>query len=218
LWQLQQCFFEKSEQDPLRDWNKYRRYYGTGTGFVSGRATSSNINMFTVKSETRTPVTDISFFKINKERDDFISSLEEWAAQLLKPDITDILQVAKKDSNTKRRFRRAKKPIIFQFTDMNCTTTRNEVCDKKTTYTCLLNRNSDKTTNELFLNISSDIKSALTSVQKKRNNSKRLSQGAINELQTAHEGASSLIAPVNQRHHTNFRELEENACALANQG
>jgi hypothetical protein len=22
LWQLQQCFFEKSEQDPLRDWNK----------------------------------------------------------------------------------------------------------------------------------------------------------------------------------------------------
>ncbi len=54
LRQLQQCFFEKSEQDTLRDWNKYRRYYSTGTGFVSGRATLSKINMPTVKSETRT--------------------------------------------------------------------------------------------------------------------------------------------------------------------
>ncbi len=61
LQQLQQCFFEKSEQDPLRDWNKYRWYYGTGTGFVSGRAKLLNINMSTVKSETRTPVTDMPF-------------------------------------------------------------------------------------------------------------------------------------------------------------
>jgi hypothetical protein len=36
-WQLQQCFFEKSEQDTLRDWKKYGGYYGTGTGFFSGR-------------------------------------------------------------------------------------------------------------------------------------------------------------------------------------
>ena len=47
------------------------------------------------------------------------------------------------------------------------------------------------------------------SVQKKRNNSQRISQGAINKLQTTHEGASSLIALVNQRHHTNFQELDK---------
>jgi hypothetical protein len=46
----------------------------------------------------------VSYFKPNKERDDVVASLEEWAAQLLEPDITDILEVAKKDSNTKRRF------------------------------------------------------------------------------------------------------------------
>jgi hypothetical protein len=69
--------------------------------------------MSTVKSETRTPVTDVSFFKPNNERDDVVSSLEKWAARLLKPDITDILKVVKKDSNTKRRFRHAKKPTIF---------------------------------------------------------------------------------------------------------
>jgi hypothetical protein len=76
LQQLQQCFFEKSEQDPARDWNKYGRYYGTGTGFISGRPTLSNINMSTVKSETRTPVTDVPYFKPNKERPDVITSLE----------------------------------------------------------------------------------------------------------------------------------------------
>jgi hypothetical protein len=62
---------------------------------------------------------------------------------------------------------------------------------------------------ELLLNISSVIKSALTPIQKKRNNSKRLSHGAINKLQTTHEGVSSLIALLNQRHHANFQELEE---------
>jgi hypothetical protein len=47
------------------------------------------------------------------------------------------------------------------------------------------------------------------SIQKQRNNSKKLSHGAINELQTTYEGASSLIALVNQRHCTNFWELEQ---------
>jgi hypothetical protein len=79
--------------------------------------------MSTVKSETHTPVTDVSFFKPNKERDDIVMSLEEWAALLLKPEITDILKVVKKDSNTKRRFRHAKKPLNFQLTDTNYTTT-----------------------------------------------------------------------------------------------
>ncbi len=83
----------------------------------------SYINMSTLNSETLAPVTDMIFFKPNKERDDIITSLEEWAAQLLKPDITDILKVAKNDSNTRRRFRHVKKPTNFQLTDTNYTTT-----------------------------------------------------------------------------------------------
>jgi hypothetical protein len=124
--------------------------------------------MSTVKSETQTPVTDVSYFKPNKERDAIVTYLEEWAAQLLKPDITDILKVAKRDSDTKRRFWHSKKPTNFQLTDTSYTSTGNDVCNKKTTYTCSPDRNSDKTTNELLLNISSVIKSALTSVQNKR--------------------------------------------------
>jgi hypothetical protein len=48
LQQIQQCFFEKSEKDTVRDWNKYKWYYSTGTGFVSKKPTLSNINMSTV--------------------------------------------------------------------------------------------------------------------------------------------------------------------------
>jgi hypothetical protein len=113
LQQLQQCFFEKSDLDPARDWNKYGRCYGTGSGFVPGRFMLSNINMSTVKSETRTPVTDVSYFKPNKDRTDVVTSLEEWAARLLKPYITDILKVAKADSNTKIRFQHAKTPTNY---------------------------------------------------------------------------------------------------------
>ncbi len=151
----------------------------------------------------------MSYFKPNKDRTDVVTSLEEWAARLLKPDITDILKVGKADSDTKIRFQCAKTPTNFILTDMDYTTTGNDDCDKIPTYNCSPVRNSDKTSDELLLNISSAIKSALMSIQKKKHNSKRLSQGAINELQTTHEGASSLIALVNQRHSTNFQELEE---------
>jgi hypothetical protein len=86
--------------------------------------------MSTVKSETRTPVTDMTYFKPTKERDDVVTSPEKWAARLLEPDITDILKVAKKDSNTKKWFKHAKKPSNFQLSETNYTTTGNNVCDK----------------------------------------------------------------------------------------
>jgi hypothetical protein len=103
--------------------------------------------MSTVKSETRTPVTDLSYFKPNKDRSDVVTSLEEWAARLLKPDITDILKDAKADSNTKKRFQRAKAPTNFEHTDTDCTISGNDDCDEKPTYNSLPNRNSDNTSN-----------------------------------------------------------------------
>jgi hypothetical protein len=45
--------------------------------------------------------------------------------------------------------------------------------------------------------------------KRKKITAKKLSKGAINELETIHEGASSLIALVSQRHCTNFQGLEE---------
>ena len=80
----------------------------------------------------------MSYFKPNKERDDVVTSLEEWAARLLKPDITDVLKVAKKDSDTKRRFRRAKNQLtsssLTQTTQLQETAC---VTKKPPTTTCL---------------------------------------------------------------------------------
>jgi hypothetical protein len=128
--------------------------------------------MPTVKSDTCTPVTDVSYFKPNKDRPDIVTSLEEWAARQLKPAISDVLKVAKVDGDTKRQFQHAKIPTNFQLTDTSYTTTGNNGCDKKPTYNCSPTRNSDKTSNELLLNISSVIKSALTSIQKKKKQQK----------------------------------------------
>jgi hypothetical protein len=124
----------------------------------------------------------VSYFKPNEERDDVVTSLEEWAARLLKPDITDILKIAKSDSNTKRRFWRATNPTNFQLTDTDYKTTGNDVCDEKPTYNCSSARNSDKITDELLLNISSVIKSALTSLQKKKTTAKDLAKGPSTSL------------------------------------
>jgi hypothetical protein len=132
--------------------------------------------MSTVKNETRTPVIDASYFKPNKDKTDVVTSLEEWAARLLKPDITDTLKVVKADSDTKIRFQHAKTPTNFKLTDTDYTTTGNDDCDEKPTYNCLPARNSDKASNELLLNISCAIKSALKFVKKKKHNSKRLNQ------------------------------------------
>jgi hypothetical protein len=45
-----------------------------------------------------------------------VTSLEEWAARILEPDIPVILEEAMKNKDTKARFRRAKKPSHFSIT------------------------------------------------------------------------------------------------------
>jgi hypothetical protein len=94
--------------------------------------------MSTVKSETHIPVTDVFYFKPNNERDDIVTSLEEWAARLLEPDITDILKVTKKDSNPKRKFKHAKKPTNFWLTYTNYSPTGNNIVTKKPPTTACL--------------------------------------------------------------------------------
>jgi hypothetical protein len=80
--------------------------------------------MSIVKSETCTPVTDVSYFKPCEDRTDVVTSLEEWAARLLKPYVTDILKALKADSNTKIRFWCAKKPTNFKLNNTDYTAMR----------------------------------------------------------------------------------------------
>jgi hypothetical protein len=61
--------------------------------------TLSNINMSPVKSERKYVVSELSFFKPNENQKDVVASLEEWAARLLEPDISMILDKARKDKD-----------------------------------------------------------------------------------------------------------------------
>jgi hypothetical protein len=108
LRQLQQCFLEKTEYKPARDWNKYGRYCGTLSKVAAGHPTLLNINISTVNSMRSNIVLEVYYFKPNKDRTDVVTSLEEWAARLLKPDVILILTEAEKDDETKARFIRAK--------------------------------------------------------------------------------------------------------------
>jgi hypothetical protein len=111
LRQLQQLFYEQSETVAARDLNEYEQYYGTATNLNA----LPNITMSTVRGKS-TQVTDVYYFKPNKERTDVIISLEEWAAMILKSDIPDLLKEAKTfDNDTKKRFKRANKQNKFKF-------------------------------------------------------------------------------------------------------
>ena len=59
--------------------------------------------MSTVRGKS-TQVTDVSYFKPNDERTDVITSLEEWAAMILKPDIPDlIIEAMRLDNYTRKK-------------------------------------------------------------------------------------------------------------------
>ena len=53
--------------------------------------TLSNINMSPVKSEKKYVVSELSYFKPTEDRKVVVISLEEWAARILEPDISMIL-------------------------------------------------------------------------------------------------------------------------------
>ena len=92
--QLQQCFYEYTDVNPGKDWNKHGRYCGVSTKVAQNAPTLSNINMSPVKSEKKNVVSDLSYFKPNEDQTDVVTSLEEWAARILEPDIPVILKQA----------------------------------------------------------------------------------------------------------------------------
>ena len=92
ICQLQQCFYEITDVNPGRkDWNKHGRYCGVSTKVAQNAPTLSNINMSPVKSEKKYVVSELSYFKPTEDRKDVVTSLEEWAARILEPDISMIL-------------------------------------------------------------------------------------------------------------------------------
>ncbi len=115
--QRQQCFNEITNVHPGKDWNKHGRYCGISTKVAQNTPTLSNINMSPVKSERKYVVSELSYFKPSEDRKDVVTSLEEWAARILEPDISMILDEAMKNKDTNARFNCVKKPSTFSITE-----------------------------------------------------------------------------------------------------
>jgi hypothetical protein len=116
LRQLQHFFFTQKERDIKEDWNDYRKYWGTSS-LATKHYPLTNIHMARANRDQRTPVDKISIFLPDKEKQGVCVSLEEWAAQILKPNISTVLSNAMTDSKTKTRFEGAKKPEAFKITE-----------------------------------------------------------------------------------------------------
>ena len=209
LRQLQQCFYEYNDVNPGKDWNKHGRYCGVSTKVAQNAPTLSNINMSPVKSERKYVVSELSFFKPNENQKDVVASLEEWAARLLEPDISMILNEARKDKDTSARFSRAKKPTKFSITEYNYKNIAPDDSDDEPTISTSPDKHKNKSNKELLLKISTGLSNILTSASKKKNNTKKLKVGEVSELDSVTETVSSLVAFVNNTIETKFDNLKD---------
>ncbi len=109
-------------------------------------------------------------------------SLEEWAAQILKPNISTVLSDAMTDSKTKMRFKHAKKPEAFKITeeDYKMTIDGEEIDITNHNYNTTPDQNKNKPKEELILNISSTaIKNLLTKANAKQKRPRKLKKWGL---------------------------------------
>ncbi len=108
-------------------------------------------------------------------------SLKEWAAQILKPNISTVLSNEMTDSKTKKRFKRAKKPEAFKITeeDYKMTIDEEEIGITNHTYNTTPDQNKKKPKEELISNISTIIKNLLTKANAKQKRPRKLKKGSM---------------------------------------
>ncbi len=135
----------------------------------------------------------------DKEKQGESVSLEEWAAQKLKPNISTVLDDAMTDSKTKTRFERAKKTEAFKITeeDYKMMSDEEERGITNHTYHTSPYQNKKKPKEEFILNISTTIKNLLTKANAKQKKTKKIEAGEPDDNGIAHKAASSLLALVN---------------------
>jgi hypothetical protein len=110
LRQLQQFFFAQKERDTKGGWNEYGKYWGTSSSATKHHPLT-NINMAQANRDQQKPILP------DKEKQGVCVSKEQWAAPILKPNISTVLSDAMTDSRTKTRFECAKKPEVFKITE-----------------------------------------------------------------------------------------------------
>jgi hypothetical protein len=172
LRQLQQLFYAVGDTVIQRDWNEHGRYFGTSK---TTKDLKNLGGMSTANSGDRVLITDVSYFKPDEDRKDVIPSLEEWAARLLKPHITELNQ------ETRTRLRRAKQPSTFDKFVLSTidysTTSSTKPASKQPTTTIKLDvspiKHKSKSTNSLMLALNGFFTTSIAAIETKQSSGKR---------------------------------------------
>ena len=131
--------------------------------------------MSKANSGVRVLITDVSYFKPNEDRKDVITSLEEWAARLLKPHITELNQ------ETRARLRCAKQSNSFDKFELSTTdystTSSTKPASEQPNTTIKLDvspkKLKSKSTNSLMLSLNHFFATSIAAIKTKQSSSKR---------------------------------------------
>ncbi len=166
--------------------------------------------MSRVRTKKSTLVMDLSFFKPDDVRMDVVTSFEEWAARILKPNFPQSLADAKKNTDTSARFEQAHTPSQFKFTDNDWKTTTNDESDDQLTFSTSPDKHKHEPKEQLLLIVATGLKTILMSATKKKANTKRkLKCGELSELQHVSDTVSSLVAYINRTSSVKFHSLND---------
>ncbi len=112
LRQLQEHFYEISDNKWSGDWNIHGKYCAVRTKHVSKDFPWDNVHMMKANSTSLVKVESVTCIKPDgKHTKGVVKSLEEWAAKILCPrDNNDYVRnIANSDNKMKKRFKRTEK-------------------------------------------------------------------------------------------------------------
>lgn len=212
LRQLQEYFFSESNNDV--EWNDHGRYWGIKTGCVDNGL--GHVHMSKANSQEHTLVEDFSYFTPSKEtKPGVILSLEEWAANILEPDIPHLVEDEENFSDeTKSRFTRANSPFSFNLSTTNFTKPKPDKDllkspSSKNTTTSSDTNISQLSETEKLQSIATVFKNCLASAEKKSNGKRKIGNTIQKELDDLNYGAECFVAFMNDHQKTKFRKIEE---------
>jgi hypothetical protein len=111
LRQLQEHFYEISDNKESGDWNVQGKYCAVRTKHVSKDFPLDNVHMMKANSTSLVKVESVTCIKLDgKHTKGVVKSLEEWAAKILCWDNNDYVRnIANSDNETKKRIKRTEK-------------------------------------------------------------------------------------------------------------
>ena len=212
LRQLQEYFF--SEIDNNVEWNDHGRYWGINKGCVMNGL--GHVHMSKANSQEHTLVQDFSYFTPSNEyKAGVILSLEEWAANILKPDIPHLLEAEKIfNSETSARFTRADKPQPFNFSTSNFSKPKSDKelptsPSTKNTTTSSNTNISQLSETEQLKSIATVFKNSLASAEKKTTGKRKIGVTIQKEIDDLKHGAECFVAFMNDHQKTKFCKIDE---------